>query len=231
MKISLDGGALCTDRNRHFGNYTFSQNLIEAIQKYDHENEYLVYSFCPKPDWLALDKKIRYKVLRPRALWLSTRVSVEEIREKKDVFLALNQAVPLASRSQIVSFSHGLSFYHYHQFYPDSYHALKDELGSMVRKSRYIVVASRVVKAELEKLYPAYKHFVTINYGVPFDMLKSEAGSRKKYFLFVGMNHRIKNIEFLLRAYRKFRKNKKFQDYKFYLVGDLKEFEDMESGI
>ena len=231
MKISIDGGALCIKGNFNFGNYTFSKNLIEAIQKYDQENEYFIYSFCQKPSWLTTDKKIHYKLINPTTLWLSTRVSLEEIRYKKDIFLALNQAVPFSTRSQIISFSHGLSFYFYPKFYPDSYPALKDQLNPMIKKSRYVIVASSRVKTELKKLFPNYTRFITLNYGVPFDMLDYQPKTKKKYFLFVGMNHPIKNLEFLINIFKQFKKNKKFLEYKLFLIGDLEKFADKANDI
>src|SRR3989344_4676745 len=156
MKISLDAGALCAKANLHFGNYTFTQSLIDSIQKYDQNNEYYTYSFCQKPNWLDVRDKFHYKVLRPSVLWLSTRVSIEEIQFKKDIFLALNQAIPISTKSKVISFSHGLSFYFYPQFYPDSHYVLNDQLDHMIKKSNYIVVPSRRVKKEMEKLFPGY---------------------------------------------------------------------------
>ena len=231
MRISLDAGALCVEGNLRFGNYTFTKNLIETMVQYDGENEYFIYSFCQKPDWLKAKKLLHYQILLPKFLWLSARVSVEEIRHKKDLFLALNQAIPVSTSGRIISFTHGLSFHFYPQFYPDSYHALKDHLEPMVKRSSYIVTPSSRVKTEFKKLFPNYKNFVTVNYGVPFDMQSYQAEPRKKYFLFVGMNHPIKNVEFLLKAFRKFRKIEKFQEYKLYLVGDFKKIEDREGGI
>ena len=194
MKISVDAGALCVKKILRFGNYSFTRFLLEAMQKYDRQNEYFVYSFCQKPLWLKSNKKMQFKILRPKTLWLSTRVSFEEIKQKKDIFLALNQAIPLKTPSQVIAFSHGLSFLFFPRFYPDSYYSLKDLLRPMVKKSRYVVVSSWRVRKELKKLFPNFKDFEVISYGVPFDMLKHQASTKKNYFLFLGMNHPIKNI-------------------------------------
>lgn len=231
MKISLDAGALCSKELFRFGNYTFTKSFVEAIEKYDRSNEYFMYSFCPKPPWLRVNKRYSYKILRPKTLWLSSRVSLEELKEKKDIFLALNQAVPLMSNSKIISFSHGLSFYFFPKLYRDSYYALLDQLGPMIKKSKYIIVSSRRVKTEMLKIFPHYKNFVVANYGIPFDMLKHEAVIRRKFFLYVGMDHPIKNIEFLTKVFKKFRKDKKFLGYSLYLVGNLKRYEDMSNNI
>ena len=70
-----------------------------------------------------------------------------------------------------------------------------------------------------------------MNYGVPFDMLDYQEKAKKKYFLFVGMNHRIKNLEFIIKAFKQFKKNPLFHDYKLYLIGNLKQFEDKQENV
>lgn len=231
MKISVDAGALCPKEEARFGNYTFTRSLIEIIQNQNKMDEYFIYSFCPKPSWLKESRTIHYQRLKPKVLWLSTRVSIEELRRKKDIFLALNQAIPISTTSRVIAFSHGLSFYFYPQYYPDSYHALKDELDTMVERSEAIVVASIRVKKELKKIYPKRENIKIINFGVPHDMLDHQSSIRKKYFLFVGMNNRIKNIDFIIGAFKKFRSKRKIADFKLVLVGDLKSYEDQKSGI
>ena len=62
-------------------------------------------------------------------------------------------------------------------------------------------------------------------------MLEYQAKAKKKYFLFVGMNHPIKNTEFLIEIFKQFKKNRKFSEYKLFLVGDLEQFEDKINGI
>ena len=83
----------------------------------------------------------------------------------------------------------------------------------------------------MEKLFPKYHEIKVLNYGVPVDMVNYQPVKKKKYFLFVGMNHKIKNIEFLIKVFKLFRKNKKNLDYKFFLVGNLQKFEDDKNGI
>ncbi|OGK17355.1 hypothetical protein A2774_04110 [Candidatus Roizmanbacteria bacterium RIFCSPHIGHO2_01_FULL_39_12c] len=237
MKISLDGGALCTKGYLRFGNYIFTRNLIETTRINNSKDEYTVYSFCPKPNWLKTDSKMHFRYLRPTTLWLSTRVSLEELRSPKNIFLALNQAIPLATKSKVIAFSHGLSFYYFPQYYADSYHALMDELNNMVKKSATIIVASLRVKKELSRLYPTFKNIKVINFGVPYDMadnnsvLKNKQVKSDKYFLFAGMNNQIKNIEFIISAFKRFKLNNKFTNYKLYLAGNLEKYEDKKSGV
>ncbi len=231
MKISLDAGALCTKNNERFGNYTFTKNLLESLLKYDKTNEYFCYSFCEKPDWLKTNSLFHYQVLRPRTLWLSTRVSLEELRKPKSIFLALNQAIPARTGSSVISFSHGLSFYYYPQLYQDAYYALKDQLKPMLSRSRKILVSSRKVKKEFMSAFPKADNIDVLPFGIPEDMFVYTPQKREKYFVYIGMDHPIKNIEFLLNSFKIFKKDKKFADYKLVLVGNLKRYEDPVNSI
>lgn len=231
MNISLDGGGLCAKKNSRFGNYVFSYNFIQALNFYEKRHSYYVYSFCKKPRWFKESNTIRYKELSPHFLWSSVTVSLEENLEKKDIFLSLNQAIPLFTRSKVISFSHGLSYYFFPHYYHNSYAKLKRQLRQMMSKSDYIIVSSERVKSELLKLFPGCKKIIVIPFGVPFDMQEYREMERQNYFLFVGMNHPVKNIEFLIKAFLDFKRKTKFNNYKLYLIGDLDRYHSAEKGI
>lgn len=223
MKIAIDGGGYCTVLHRRYGNYTVTDNLIQSLLKYDTKNFYSIYSFCSRPAGLSLPSNWNYNLLLPRRLWMKFRVSLEEFISKKDIFLALNQAVPIYSKAKIITFSHGLSYYYFPHFYRESYIRLTMQLQPMIDKSDYIIVSSQKVKDEMREAYPSYKHVHVISFGIPLDMMKTMPdilpSSYGKYFLFVGMNHPIKNIRFLVKAFRTLRKHKEYRDYKLLLVG------------
>lgn len=222
MNIAVDGGGLCSE-NR-YGNYIFSENLIRALSLYDKKNRYTIYSFCGKPDSLSIPSRWEYKRLLPKRFWLKVRVSFEEFIRPKDIFLALNQALPLYSRSKMISFCHGLSYYFYPRLYSDLYSRLSGQLEVMMKKSKYIVVSSIKVKQELRKLYPKNKNVVVIPYGIPFDMEKDTTLRRPhkscnhEFFLHVGMDHPIKNIEFIKDAFEEFRKQRQYKDYRLVCI-------------
>jgi len=215
MKISVDGGGLGAKKGERFGNYVFSENLIRALSLYDKKNEYFVYTFTN---------------LKPRLAWLKGRVSLEELINKKDVFLALNQAIPLLVSEKVISFCHGLSYYFYPEYYSKKdYSRLMNQLKEMIKRSNYIVVSSEKVKKELEELtiinYSVGKKVVAIPFGIPFDMLNKRLlrhyvprNDSKPYFLYVGMDHSIKNIEFIRKTFRKFRELGEFKSYRLILV-------------
>lgn len=212
MKISIDGGALDPKNNQRFGTAVFSENLVKALRLYDKNNQYFVYTF---------------ENLKPKLFWLKGRVSIEEFKKKKDVFLALNQAIPLYVSGKAISFCHGLSYHYYSQYYSKKDRVrLTDQLKEMIKRSDKIVVSSRKVKDELISIDRniAVK-IIVLPFGIPFDMVVSghperSEGSidRKPYFLFVGMDHMIKNIRFIKETFRKFKELKEFKSYKLILV-------------
>jgi glycosyltransferase involved in cell wall biosynthesis len=217
MKISVDGGALNQkDRNR-FGTAVFSESLVKALHLYDKINKYYIYTF---------------ENLKPKVFWMKGRVSFEELRQNKDVFLALNQALPLYASGKIISFCHGLSYYFFPQYYSKKdVVRLNKQLREMIKKSEKIIVSSEKVKTELISIDRSIENkIVKLPFGIPFDMssfatsfakaskVKKATTDKEKYFLFVGMNHPIKNIDFIKKSFAEFKKDKNFKDYELKIL-------------
>ena len=223
MKISIDGGALCENKNR-YGNYVFSRNLITALYLYDQRNDYTVYGFCMKPSWLKERQRFRYQQIMPKRFWSSVRLSIEQIVHPNDIFLALNQAIPLYTSEKVITFCHGLAYYFYPQYYSkEDVIRLNKQLKEIIKRSNKIIVSSQKVKDELVSINQLIDRKIqVIPFGIPFDMDNSikrkVSKSKDKFFLYVGMNHQIKNIEFIKRACKEFKKNKKYKDYKLYNI-------------
>lgn len=205
MKISVDGGALNPKNNQRFGTAVFSENLVKALQLYDKKNQYKIYTF---------------ENLRPKLFWMKGRVSIEEFKKKSDVFLALNQALPIYTKAKIISFCHGLSYHFFPQYYSKKDVArLNKQLKEMIKRSDKIIVSSKKVKSELILIDQSIKNkIIELPFGIPFDMKQGLYKNKRKYFLFVGMNHPIKNIDFIKQAFDKFKKDKKYNDYKLKIL-------------
>lgn len=221
MKIGLDAGGVCAKKENRFGNYTFTVQLINALKQYDKHNDYILYSFCKKSSSIPTWIRGHYRYLLPTKGWMKLRVSLEEFLHPSNCFLSLNQAIPLLLKTKPIVFLHGLSFHFFPQYYPDSYNALEDQLLYAARLSKYIVVSSEKVRQELRMIFPQISNIVVLPFGIPFDMLKTKSirKARKKYFLFVAMNHPIKNVKFILKTFRKFISLDVYKDYQLYLVG------------
>src|SRR3989339_158159 len=205
MKISVDGGALNPKNNQRFGTSVFSENLFKALQLYDKKNQYKIYTFDN---------------LKPRLFWLKGRISLEEFKQKNNIFLALNQAVPLYTSGKVVSFCHGLSYHYYPELYSKKdVNRLNKQLGEMVKKSDKIIVSSQNVSDELISMYQYIEDKVfVLPFGIPFDMKKSKQNKKQKYFLYVGMDHPIKNISFIKKAFKKFNTLRDNKNYRLVLV-------------
>lgn len=229
MNISVDAGGLCIKQG--FGNFTFSNNFIKALIKYDKENKYSLYSFCKKNRSLKLNDNFKYKLLRPKRFWMKGALTIEELKNSKDVFLALNQALPLFSTSYIVSFCHGLSYYFYPKYYKRDCKRLTNQLKNMVNKSNIIIVSSEKVKKEMHSIFPKSPKIKVIPFGIPFDFKKFKQTKRKKQFLFCGMNNEIKNVDFIINSFLIFISNKKYADYKLILVGPFQNKENISKNI
>ncbi|MEK7633575.1 MAG: glycosyltransferase [Patescibacteria group bacterium] len=218
MKISVDGGALNQKNSQRFGTAVFSENLVIALKKYDKKNQYFVYTFDN---------------LKPKLFWLKGRVSLEELKQKKDIFLALNQAIPLYTSGKIITFCHGLSYYFHPQLYPKrDVVRLKKQLEEMLKRSDKIIVSSEKVKQELALIdqYIEAKIIVLL-FGIPSDMESAKIKIKNKYFLFVANNQKIKNIDFILQSFNRLKQDIKYKSFKLFLVGDWKEYENKNQGI
>lgn len=220
MKIGIDGGALCVDKNHQFGNYSFTVNLIKAIKKYDlSANKYYLYTFTRPRIRLDLSEKIELRVIKPKYFWSKIGLSVAQITDKNDIFLAINQSVPLVRPKKIIGFSHGLAFYFYKELYPNSWKKMFKQHQIMLKQCDYLVVSSIKVKKELLKIFPNYEKKINVLlYGVPLDLKMSKQFERIKksnYFLSVGMNHPIKNFNLLKKIFIQFKE--KYSQFSYHL--------------
>lgn len=201
MKISIDGGSLVRSESNKYGNQVVAENLINALLKNDTNNEYIVYK-------------------NPSSIWkISTAIA--EYQNKKDIFLALNQYIPAVHPMRVLSFSHGLSFHFFPDLYPDSARKMEQQVKNMMQISSRIIVSSAKVAGEYANEY-GYSKTIVIPFGIPNDMT-SISDKRKKgtYFMFVGMNHPVKNVEFVIKAFSSFKKMKAYENYSLILVGNF----------
>ncbi|OGK13960.1 hypothetical protein A3A93_04925 [Candidatus Roizmanbacteria bacterium RIFCSPLOWO2_01_FULL_38_12] len=221
FNISIDAGGLCVDQG--YGNYVFTINLLCAISRYDRNNKYTAYTFCGSKPFQK--KRLSYKVL-PKSGFMKLRVSWEELTQRQDVFLGLNQALPFFSRGKMFAFSHGLSFLRYPGFYKKDFERLKIQLHVYLSKSGKIITTSEKVKDELINFAPASKNrIVALLPGIPYDFETYSERKRKKYLLFVGMNHRIKNVNKLVKCFQKLIRKNEYANFKLYLVGPFNRFQ------
>lgn len=212
MKISVDFGA--SWGKGYFGTKIFSINFKKAVEKYDKKNQYLFYDF---------------KNVKPKIFWSKIGLSLAEVKNKPDIFLALNQSIPLYTSGKIISFCHGLSYYFYSQYYSkkDNFR-LNNQLNEMIKRSRVIIVSSVKVKKELEKIIDSkniknkFLKIEILPFGIPFDVLefKKKEKIKEKFLLIVANNQAIKNINLGIKIFLQISKLSEFKDYFLYIVTD-----------
>lgn len=225
MNISADGGGICPASDKKFGNFTFSENLFHALQQYDTSNNYTIYTF-PNCDLSQKNSQnITYQSLSPQKGWLKLRVSAAELLNAKDIFLATNQALPWKTIGKIITFSHGLSFLKFPKLYAKDLQRLHSQYKEYIKRSNFIIVSSERVKEEMIEFSPEIAHkIISIPFGIPFKFEEYQEQSREKFFIFSGMHHPIKNIQFIIDAFNIFKQDSQFKDYKLYLIGIDKTF-------
>lgn len=213
MIIGIDGGALCSDSR--YGTYRYSSELISALA-HDTDNTYHLYSLCPLPQTDGMVTK----QLHPSAGWMKTAVSAEILRSRPDVFLALNQALPLVLPAVTIAVSHGLSFYQYPELYQWEYQRLAAQLKDYVARANRIVVSSTRIVEELSVYAPgSEKKTVVIPFGVPRHFLKLPPLPRKRFLLYVGSDQPIKRVDLVVKAFHLFRKKPEYRDITLVLAG------------
>jgi len=227
MKIvSVDAGALSSPQAKQFGNYTFSFELISALLKYDKKNNYRFYLQSPFPK-LPRQNSV---ILKPKLGWLKLRVSLREFVKPSNVFLGLNQALPLYCGGKKIVFCHGLAPLKYPQLYPDSRRRIAQQIRQMLKEADLIIVGSKRLKNSLNDISGvgernAKNKIKVINYGIPTFLADYKKAGKKRALLYVGSPHPIKNLSFLLKAFSEFIKLRDFRDYRLYLAGVGSDFD------
>lgn len=222
MNISVDGGALCTFTDNRFGNYTFTKNLLKALYLYDKNNDYHVYTYCNLESNMR-SENFKIHTLLPKIGWMKVRISFEEIIHPHDVFLAVNQSLPLYTKGKKIVFSHGLSFELFSSYYKNNYNRLHNQLINYLQQADTIIVSSEKLRDEY-KQYKTEARIEVLPFGIPFEFNDYIPEKRTDFFFFSGMNHPIKNIETVISVFRRFIQRKEFAHYRLYLSGPFLDY-------
>lgn len=140
-------------------------HLLLGLSKIDHKNQYLLYSFLPIPENILakLGGNFTNLVLKPSRFWMQARLSIEQIVSPVQVFLGLNQALPLLTKSKSVVFVLDLAF----ELYPETFNnpqKLAWQTRSAVKKADRIVAISQSTKKDLGKIYQTEQNKIKVIY-------------------------------------------------------------------
>jgi glycosyltransferase involved in cell wall biosynthesis len=219
MRISIDGGALCSSPGCQYGTHRFTVDFLKALSLYDTQNKYNIYTYCDIDRSFYLPS-LSYRKVLPKTGWMKLQLTREEIFQKSDLFIGLNQSLPLYTPARTVAISHGLSFTFFPDYYKDEYGRLLTQLRTYVRHADHIIVSSQRVRDELSQLSLPVKGTVhVLPFGVPFLYQTYTKQKRQPFFLSVGSGQPVKNIDFLINTFRAFTELPNSQDVRLYIVG------------
>jgi glycosyltransferase involved in cell wall biosynthesis len=218
MRIAIDAGALGKNGKNRFGTSIFSDNVIRALLQHAQGYTMRLYAMEKLPSLPRSHTLFEADVASPTIGWMQTYVQLRELMDPSDAFLALNQAYPWLYQGRIVGLSHGLSFIKYPHLYSDQ-GRLKGQIARLAKRAHCIFVTSDRVKREFRHFYPQARVRV-LPVGIPHDMQKPKVMPRKNAFLFVGMNHPIKQVDVLVKAFQDFVRTKTGAGWELWLAGD-----------
>ena len=200
--------------NTGIGRYT--QELVENLQKIDHENEYIL--FCRQKDFEKIDiadwKKIVADI--PHYSFLEQTALVQIfLRENLDLLHTPHFNVPILYPKPYIITIHDILWhksYGTHSygtnvtnlsapFYWGKYAAYRVAVKFAVKKARKIIVPSHAVEKDIVGFFPKAKNKICVTYEGVSDLAKGGVIKNKApYILYVGNLYPHKNIEMLVRA-------------------------------
>jgi glycosyltransferase involved in cell wall biosynthesis len=238
MKIAIQAADL--DSLRIDGTRVYILNLLKYFGQLDQESQFLIYhkkdfnpELCP-PDFP------NYKIIRKNwpIFWTQMRLACSLWREKPDVLWMPMHNIPLFRPKKIktVVTIHDLAF----RYYPETFTRINlfkiNFLTKMaVKYSDKIIAVSESTKKDILKFYPwiSQNKIRVIYHGFNSKIFQNNKAIEEKeriytkykipdtgYILYIGAIQPRKNLEVLVKAFEKLKKDNKFTNLKLVLAGE-----------
>lgn len=223
MKIAIQAADL--DFSRIDGTRVYIKNMLNYFGRIDKSSRFLIYhknNFNPQ---LTPPGFSNYKIISQSSpfFWTQTRFCFSLLKEKPDVLWMPMHNVPYLATKKIKTFVtiHDLAF----KYFPEMFSFL--ELGKLnfltsmaIRKSHKIITVSQSSKKDILKFYPQIKaeKIKVISHGFDGGVFGEEKNSKEeenikrkfkiegKYILYLGALQPRKNLEILIEAFEKIKK-------------------------
>lgn len=210
MIIGIDAGSLgVKDARLKVGVYQVAVNLFKALKKIDTENIYYLYSL-QKIDTNLLKtfgENVKNIVVTPSKGWNKVWLPLRLLRDKPDIFIGLNNALPLKLPTQnykSIVVIHDILFEKYPEFYKDSQKKLHRETKLSAQRADKIIAVSHAVRNDIAEIYKIDAEKIIVAYeGIREFPKAEEVKFKKPFFLFVGALKPQKNVPLLLQAFAK----------------------------
>ena len=232
MEIGIHSTALIKKQRTGVEEYSYQliKNLLKLPEAKHHQ---FVLYFPDKLDYkknyvfeefkTIVDSNLKIKKLKWRfPMWTQTRLSLEFVLKKPDVFFSPAHTLPLVRPKNSVVTIHGLEYEYYPYYYSFwKRHYLKFITLYSVKYSKKIIAVSENTKNDLIKLYKVDPQKISVIYhGIKSPILEKNLMDNLKYpyILFIGRIELKKNVSGLISAFYFLKKKYKIP-HKLILVG------------
>jgi glycosyltransferase involved in cell wall biosynthesis len=239
MKIAVNAADL--DHSRIDGTRIYIKNLLSHFGSLDKESQFLIYhksEFNPELKFPVFDN---YKIIRKLfpLWWTQTRFTWEIFREKPDVLWMPMHSLPhlRSKKTKTVVTIHDLAF----KFFPE--HFPKKDLRRLnwftdyaVQNAHKLIAISQSTKNDILKLYPGinaekikviYHGYdkTLYNENISEDQIKKTNTLYKildtRYIIYVGALQPRKNLDVLVGAFERLKREKAYEDLNLVIAGDF----------
>jgi glycosyltransferase involved in cell wall biosynthesis len=206
------------------GTEIYLRELLKGLARADAINDYFVFTnFETAADLVPKQANFHWKPqairarFRPgRILWEQIALPIEASRYRLDVMFNPGFTAPILAACPSVTVFHDLQ----HKRHPEYFRWFdlpfwRLLLWASARRSRTIVAISEATRADLEKFYPFTRgRVVVIPHGVDEAFFALDRSNLESYLFCVSTLHPHKNLERLIRAYAR-----KKRDFKLKIAG------------
>lgn len=238
MKIAVNTRLLIKGKLEGIGWFSY-ETLKRITQNHPEHQFYFIFDRPYHPDFVFGENIIPLTAYPPAKhpyLWyffFEWGVPYQLRKIKPDLFFSPDGWVPLTKKVKMVNVIHDLNFEHHPEFIaPTPLKYYQKYFHQFAQFPERIVTVSEFSKNDISKLYGVDKERIDVVYNGsntlyrPLTNIEKEQTKEKysfghPYFLFVGLVHKRKNLQRILKAFDQFKEQDKEQ-YKMVVVGELK---------
>lgn len=238
MKIAVNTRLLIKGKLEGIGWFSY-ETLKRITQNHPEHQFYFIFDRPYHPDFVFGENIIPLTAYPPAKhpyLWyffFEWGVPYQLRKIKPDLFFSPDGWVPLTKKVKMVNVIHDLNFEHHPEFIaPTPLKYYQKYFHQFAQFPERIVTVSEFSKNDILKLYGVDKERIDVVYNGsntlyrPLTNIEKEQTKEKysfghPYFLFVGLVHKRKNLQRILKAFDQFKEQDKEQ-YKMVVVGELK---------
>lgn len=229
MIIGIDGNEANVEKRVGVSVYT-STLLSYFVKQANEKRQFLVYLRDePKAHLPKATEFFEYRVIKSKLLWSQIFLPLELYRNKEiDVFFSPAHYSPRFCPVPVVVTIHDLSYFYYpNEFLKKDLYKLTNWTKQSIEKAKKVITVSKTTKKDVLKFYKIPDSRIEVIYNgfekpsnqsveskSEYDQLKLE---KFKYVLYVGTLQPRKNIQTLIKAFKKFHTQE--PDYKLVITG------------